>query len=229
MEIDILASGSSGNCYRVSDGKTSLLLDCGIPIRRIERGLNFQLHTIDAVLVTHCHQDHIKAAKDIAKRGIPIYTSAGTLNACKLLAGYQYRPVQSMEMVQIGTFAVIPFDVEHDAPEPLGFALKSSVTKEKLLYFTDTYYLKYRFPGIHYLMAECNYSLKTMSKDINPVLRDRIIESHMSLETLLELLQANEFRELKQVYLLHLSSDNSDAELFKTEVQKAAGVEVYVC
>lgn len=228
MKIEVLASGSSGNCYRVSDGKTSLLLDCGIPIRRIERGLDFQLHMIDAVLVTHCHQDHVKAAKDIAKRGIPIYTSAGTLNACKF-AGYQYHPVRPLEAVQIGTFTVIPFDVEHDAPEPLGFALKSSVTKEKLLYFTDTYYLKYRFPGIHYLMAECNYSLKTMRQDLNRTLCDRIIESHMSLETLLELLQANEFRELKQVYLLHLSSDNSDEELFKTAVQKATGVEVYVC
>lgn len=228
MEIDILASGSSGNCYRVSDGETSLLLDCGIPIRRIERGLNFQLHMIDAVLVTHCHQDHVKAAKDIAKHGIPIYTSAGTLNACKL-AGYQYHTVRPLEAVQISTFTVIPFDVEHDAPEPLGFVLKSNATGEKLLYFTDTYYLKYRFPGIHYLMAECNYSLKTMSEEINPVLRDRIIESHMSLETLLELLKVNKFRELKQVYLLHLSSDNSDEELFKTAVQKATGVEVYVC
>lgn len=228
MKIEVLASGSTGNCYRISDGKTSVLLDCGIPLKRIQRGLHFQLYQIDAVLVTHCHQDHVKAAKEIARLGIPVYTSQGTLDACHLY-GFQFRRVKPLEILKIRTFTVIPFDVEHDAPEPLGFVLKSSVTGEKLLYFTDTYYLKYRFPGIHYLMAECNYSLKTMSEDINPALRDRIIESHMSLETLLELLQANEFRELKQVYLLHLSSDNSDEELFKTEVQKATGVEVYVC
>lgn len=228
MEITILASGSTGNCYRVSDEKTALLLDCGIPIKRIENGLHFMLHLIDAVLVTHCHQDHVKAAKDIAKRGIPIYASAGTLDACGL-HGHSFRPVKALESVQIGTFTVVPFDVEHDAPEPLGFLLKSSVTEEKLLYFTDTYYLKYRFPGIHYLMAECNYSQKTMSEEINPALRDRIIESHMSLETLLEMLQANDFCELKQVYLLHLSNDNSDETYFKEEVQKVTGVPVYVC
>lgn len=228
MEITILASGSTGNCYRVSDEKTALLLDCGIPIKRIENGLHFMLHLIDSVLVTHCHQDHVKAAKDIAKRGIPIYASAGTLDACGL-HGHSFRPVKALESVQIGTFTVVPFDVEHDAPEPLGFLLKSSVTEEKLLYFTDTYYLKYRFPGIHYLMAECNYSQKTMSEEINPALRDRIIESHMSLETLLEMLQANDFCELKQVYLLHLSNDNSDETYFKEEVQKVTGVPVYVC
>ena len=228
MEITILASGSTGNCYRVSDEKTTLLLDCGIPIKRIENGLHFMLHLIDSVLVTHCHQDHVKAAKDIAKRGIPIYASAGTLDACGL-HGHSFRPVKALESVQIGTFTVVPFDLEHDAPEPLGFLLKSSVTEEKLLYFTDTYYLKYRFPGIHYLMAECNYSQKTMSEEINPALRDRIIESHMSLETLLEMLQANDFCELKQVYLLHLSNDNSDETYFKEEVQKVTGVPVYVC
>ena len=228
MEITILASGSTGNCYRVSDEKTTLLLDCGIPIKRIENGLHFMLHLIDSVLVTHCHQDHVKAAKDIAKRGIPIYASAGTLDACGL-HGHSFRPVKALESVQIGTFTVVPFDFEHDAPEPLLFLLKSSVTEEKLLYFTDTYYLKYRFPGIHYLMAECNYSQKTMSEEINPALRDRIIESHMSLETLLEMLQANDFCELKQVYLLHLSNDNSDETYFKEEVQKVTGVPVYVC
>lgn len=223
-----MASGSSGNCYRVSDGKTALLLDCGIPLQRIQVGLDYHLHRISGVLVTHCHNDHVKAAKDIAKMGVPVYTSQGTLDACRL-SGHFYRPVQSLRTVQIGTFNVVPFDVVHDAPEPLGFALKSLVTGEKLLYFTDTAYIRYRFPGIHYLMAECNHSRKTMDPDLNPTLRDRIIESHMSLETLQELLKTNDFSELKKVYLLHLSDFNSDEALFKREIQRATGVEVYVC
>lgn len=228
MNINVLASGSSGNCYHISDGKTDLLLDCGIPMRRIQEGLGYRLHRISGVLVTHCHQDHVKAAKDIAKMGVPVYTSQGTLDACRL-SGYFYRPVQPLHTVQIGTFNVVPFDVVHDAPDPLGFAVKSLVTGEKLLYFTDTAYIKYRFPGVHYLMAECNHSRKTMDPDLNPTLRDRIIESHMSLETLLDMLNANDFNELKRVYLLHLSDANSDAAMFKREVQKATGVEVYVC
>lgn len=228
MEIHVLASGSSGNCYRISDGETDLLLDCGIPLKRIQSGLDFHLDVISGVLVTHCHGDHIKAAKDIAGRGIPIFTSQGTMDACDL-SGYFFRAVKPLQSFTVGTFVVLPFDVEHDAPEPLGFVVKSKVTGEKLLYFTDTYYLKYRFVGINYLMAECNYSKKTMDENLNPVLKNRIIESHMSLETLLGILKANDFHELKEVYLLHLSDRNSDAMYFKREIQALTGVMVFVC
>lgn len=228
MEINVLASGSSGNCYRVCDGKTALLLECGIPLRRIQRGLAFRMHLISGVLATHCHMDHVKAAKDIAGLGIPVYASKGTLEACRM-SGYYFRPVRHKEPFKTGTFTVLPFNVEHDAPEPLGFVLKSDVTGEKLLYFTDTYYLKYRFPDINYLMAECNYSIKTMDKNLNQSLKERIIESHMSLETLIDMIKANNFKELKQVYLLHLSEQNSDAEMFRREIQKVTGTEVYVC
>lgn len=228
MEVQVLASGSSGNCYRISDGETALLLDCGIPLKRIQSGLDFRLDAISGVLVTHCHGDHIKAAKDIAGRGIPIFTSQGTMDACDL-SGHFFHTVKSLQQFTVGTFVVLPFDVEHDAPEPLGFVVKSKVTGEKLLYFTDTYYLKYRFTGIDYLMAECNYSKKTMDENLNPVLKNRIIESHMSLETLIDMLKANNFKDLKKVYLLHLSDTNSDAEYFKREIQAVTGVEVYVC
>lgn len=228
MDIKVLASGSSGNCYRISDGKTALLLDCGISLKKIQAGLGFRLDLIDGVLVTHCHGDHIKAAKDIAGRGIPIFTSRGTIDACDL-SGHFFHAVQPLQTFTVGTFAVLPFDVEHDVPEPLGFVVKSTVTGEKLLYFTDTYYLKYRFAGINYLMAECNYSRKTMDKNLDPVLRNRIIQSHMSLETLLDVLKVNDFNELKRVYLLHLSDSNSDAEYFKREVQALTGVMVFVC
>ena len=218
MDIKIIASGSSGNCYRVSDGETSVLLDCGIPFKQIQKALNFELSSIDGVLVTHCHQDHVKGARELVRIGIDVYTSKGTLDACALDGG-RFKAVKSMDIFNVGTFTVMAFDVEHDAPEPLGFLLKSNVTGEKLLYFTDTYYLKYTFKGLNYIMGECNYSIKTLNKDLNPTLRDRILESHMSLEHFVEFLQANDLSELKEIYLLHLSNDNSDEDLFKKTVQ----------
>lgn len=228
MDIKVIASGSSGNCYRVSDGETSVLLDCGIPFKQIQKALNFELSSIDGVLVTHCHQDHVKGARELARIGVDVYTSKGTLMACTL-AGGRFKAVKSMDIFDVGTFTVMAFDVEHDAPEPLGFLLKSNVTSEKLLYFTDTYYLKYTFKGLNYIMGECNYSIKTLNKDLNPTLRDRILESHMSLEHFVEFLQANDLSQLKEIYLLHLSNDNSDEDLFKKTVQKIIGIEVYVC
>lgn len=228
MDIQVLASSSKGNCYRVSDGKTSVLLDCGIPYDRILKGLDFKISDISGVLVTHCHQDHIKAAKEIAKHGIDIYSSKGTFDRAELV-GHRFKKVKAHECFNVGSFSVYPFDVQHDAPEPLGFMLTSTLTGEKLLYFTDTYYVKYVFKGLNYMMCECNYSDESIDPNINHALRDRIMESHMSLEHLLELLKANDLSNVKAIYLLHLSDSNSDEKLFKTEVQKLTGKEVYVC
>ena len=144
------------------------------------------------------------------------------------------KPMKALQEVMIGTFAVLPFDVQHDAPEPLGFLLTSRRTGEKLLYFTDTYYLKYRFTGLTHIMGECNYSMDIVEQSVRngyipPALVPRLVKSHMSLEHFLDLLKANDLHEVKQIYLLHLSNNNSDAERFREAVQKLTGTEVYVC
>jgi phosphoribosyl 1,2-cyclic phosphodiesterase len=233
MDITVIASGSSGNAYRISDGDTALLLDAGIPLQRIKQALNFRVRDIAGCLITHAHGDHAKAAGDLAKAGVDVYTSQGTIDACRL-TGHRIKPVKALQEVMIGTFAVLPFDVQHDAPEPLGFLLTSRRTGEKLLYFTDTYYLKYRFTGLTHIMGECNYSMDIVEQSVRngyipPELVPRLIKSHMSLEHFLDLLKANDLHEVKQIYLLHLSNNNSDAERFREAVQKLTGTEVYVC
>lgn len=233
MDITVIASGSSGNAYRISDGDTALLLDAGIPLQRIKQALNFRVRDIAGCLITHAHGDHAKAAGDLSKAGVDVYTSQGTIDACRL-TGHRIKPVKALQEVMIGTFAVLPFDVQHDAPEPLGFLLTSRRTGEKLLYFTDTYYLKYRFTGLTHIMGECNYSMDIVEQSVRngyipPELVPRLIKSHMSLEHFLDLLKANDLHEVKQIYLLHLSNNNSDAERFREAVQKLTGTEVYVC
>jgi len=233
MDIKILASGSSGNAYYISDGASSLLLDAGIPMKQIQVGIGFKACRLSGVLCTHAHMDHCKALKDFAELGVDVYASKGTLDACGL-SGYRYKAAASLQQLQIGTFTVLPFDVQHDAPEPLGFLVSSSVTGEKLLYFTDTYYIKYRFQGLTHIMAECNYSMEVIHESIGSGymqedLKKRILSSHMSLEHLLDILQANDLSQVKQIYLLHLSNTNSHADEFKAAVQKATGKEVYIC
>lgn len=116
----------------------------------------------------------------------------------------------------------------------LGFLIVSKKTGDRLLYFTDTFYVKYRFKDLTHIMAECNYGIEELKYNIGigslPIgLAPRLFKSHMSLEHLLQMLKANDLTKLKQIYLLHLSDGNSNAEKFKTEVQKATGAEVYVC
>jgi phosphoribosyl 1,2-cyclic phosphodiesterase len=232
MEITVIASGSSGNAYRISDGTTALLLDAGIPIKEIHKALNFRVHDLAGCLITHEHGDHVKAASDLAKAGINIYASPGTIQAAGL-SGHRIKAVQALKEFRIGSFAILPFDVQHDAKEPLGYLITSAATGEKLLYFTDSFYLKYRFDGLTHIMGECNYAVDIVENNIRnglipAELAVRLMKSHLSLEHFLGFLRSNDLRQIKQIYLLHLSDNNSDAERFKREVQRMTGVEVYV-
>ena len=234
LDIKILASGSSGNAYIISDGESSLLLDAGIPFKEIMIGSNFNISSLNGCLVTHSHMDHCKAVKDLVKHGITVYTSFGTIDVLGLRVHYGVKAIRSKESVAIGTFKVLAFDVEHDAPEPLGFLVESLVTGDKLLYFTDTYYLKYKFNGLNYILGECNYSKAALDRNIeegtiNTELAKRLYKSHMSLETFKEFIEANDMSKVQQIYLLHLSNANSEEDRFKREIQALTGTEVYVC
>ena len=233
MDIKVLASGSSGNAYTISDGATTLLLDAGIPLKEIQIRTGFKVKQIDGAFITHEHKDHSKAMKDLAKLGVDIYASRGTIEACGL-SGHRFRPVESRKQVDVGSFRILPFAVEHDAAEPLGFLFTSLATGEKLLYFTDTYYLRYRFQGLTHIMAECNYTQAGIAESVAegriPIeMVPRLVRSHMSLEHLLDMLQANDMSKVRQIYLLHLSDNNSEAQRMKEAVQRQTGAEVYLC
>ena len=225
IEIRVIASGSKGNCYIVSDGESNLMLDCGIPYADIQEACGFDLvDGINGVLVTHEHGDHIKAAKHLIKSAVNVYASRGTLEAVNL-SGHRAKVLRANSIYTIGTFSVLPFEVEHDASEPFGYLLRSNVTKEKLLYFTDTYYLKYRFNGLNYIMGECNFSTEIAEKNVRegymtPELLPRLHKSHMSLEHFIDFLKANDTTNVKRVYLLHLSDGNSDERMFVQKVKE---------
>lgn len=233
MDIKVLASGSSGNAYTISDGTTTLLLDAGIPLRDIQIGTGFKVRQLAGAFITHEHKDHSKAAKDLARLGVDIYSSRGTIEACGL-SGHRFHAVEALREMELGSFKILPFDVEHDAAEPLGFLFTSMATAEKLLYFTDTYFVRYRFRGLTHIMAECNYTEDGVRSSVEegriPIERvPRLVRSHMSLEHLLEMLRANDMSTVRQIYLLHLSQDNSEARRMKEAVQRLTGAEVYLC
>lgn len=232
MEIAVLASGSSGNCYKVSDGQTSLLLECGIPFKEIQKKLCFKLYEIDACIVTHEHQDHSKATMDLLKSGIEVCMSTGTASMFKH-DFFKVTTIEPLKQFKIGSFDILPFDVQHDATEPLGFILYSRVTKEKLLFATDTYYVKYRFSGLNYIMVECNYALDILrynfeSGKLTLALKNRLLQSHFELVNVKKFLQANDLSKVKEIYLLHLSAGNSDENRFKREIQELTGKPVII-
>lgn len=231
LQFQPLASSSAGNCYHITDGKSELLIECGIRFQDIRKALDFRVSRIAGVLITHEHLDHSRAAADLAKAGVNIYASAGTI-AARGLTGHRVKPINAKEQFQVGTWTVIPFDVEHDAEQPLGFLLANQAN-EKLVFITDSYYCRYTFSGLTHIAIECNYSLRILDENIaagrvHPAMRKRLLRSHFSLENVLDFLKANDLSKVQEIHLLHLSDNNSDEAIFKRRVQEVTGKPVYV-
>lgn len=231
IDVLVLASSSKGNCYRITDGSTPLLLECGISFKDIQKGLSFKISEIAGCLISHEHHDHCKAAKDVIRAGIDCYMTLGTKEALNI-DGHRIKIIKPKMQFKVGTWIILPFETQHDAQEPLGFLLANQYG-EKLLYATDTYYIRYRFQGLTHIMVECNYSLDVLRANveagmIEPALKDRILKSHFSLEHVKDFLRANDLSQVREIWLLHLSDGNSDAERFKREIQELTGKLVYV-
>lgn len=236
FEVKIIASGSTGNCYRVSDGITTVLLDAGVSIARIREGCKFKLHEIAACFVTHYHGDHSKAVKELIRYGIPVFMTEGERAEMKNVIGIKaLHKLDGQYLLEtFGTLSIQPFKVMHDTPEPVGFLIASSHTGEKLLYFTDTYYLPGRFGTFDYLIGEVNYNREMLYEHIEAhetgVYRaKRLFSSHMSLENFLEFLRANDLSKLKKIWICHMSDSHGDEKYIKESIQKETGVEIEVC
>jgi phosphoribosyl 1,2-cyclic phosphodiesterase len=229
VDIDVLGSGSSGNCYRISDGQTPLLIECGLPFREIREALDFKLSEIAGCLVSHEHMDHAKAARDLMKAGVDVYASAGTVVALGW-QGHRVCPVRTGHgPFALGTWRVIPFPAEHDAAEPLGFLLDSTATGERLLYSGDTCFIRPRFAGLTHIMCEANNSWAAVRGGSAPEsVKHRVLKTHMSLATVKDFLLANDLTRVQEIILLHLSDQHSDAEAFRREVQELTGKVVRV-
>ena len=225
MKLSVISTGSKGNAYVLTGEHCALLLDCGVPFKRI---LPYIEKEICGCLITHEHGDHASGANDVAKRGIDIYASNGTLSAIGVLAK---KPITSKWRYDIGEFTVLPFDVEHDAKEPFGYMIKHKLSGETFVYATDTYYLKYRFPKINYWLVECNYvddMMNTMMVDgeITVELRNRLKTSHMSLDHLKGTLKANDMTETRKVIICHLSDTRSDEARMVRELSEVVNCDV---
>jgi len=98
-----------------------------------------------------------------------------------------------------------------------------------LLYATDTYYIKYKFNKLNYLLVECNYNFDIAKFNagngiINKTRYSRLLESHMSLENLLKFLQANDLSYAKNIILCHLSDTNSNQNIMQNVIYEATEI-----
>lgn len=228
--IKVLASGSSGNCYLLETEKETLILECGIRYKDILKGLNFDLSKVVGCLVTHEHKDHCKAINEVMSAGINVYMSEGTAAGIDFkvpveTSAYRMNYLRHNIPKHIGGFTILPFNVEHDVNEPLGFLIYHKELG-KVVFVTDTYYLKSVFTKVDHILIECNYS-ESILNQIQPY-RARVIKSHMSLETLKESLNSWNLENTKDITLIHISEGNGEPERFKKEIEELTGVKTNI-
>lgn len=227
MRLKIIASSSSGNSYLLENTNETLILECGLAFKKIQEGLNYNTGKVVGCLVTHEHKDHSKCIDQLIKNSIDVYTSKGTIDALGLKENYRLKAIKAQEKIRVGEFTILPFDTQHDAAEPLGFLVQHK-DMGKLLFITDSYYCKYKFKGLDHIVTECNYQKEILSENIDKglvpeLLRDRITKSHFELENVKEFLRSSDLSRTKNIVLIHLSSQNSNKDLFKSEIERATG------
>jgi phosphoribosyl 1,2-cyclic phosphodiesterase len=228
MELQVIGSSSKGNCYILTAEGQKLIIECGVSYRDIQKAVDFNFSDVVGCIITHEHQDHSKAVPDLINKSIDVYMSKGTKDALRLkshrLITHRYKGDGFMQF-EIGQFIILPFSVQHDCAEPVGYIIQDKKTKEKILFATDTYYIKYKFSGLHYIMIECNHIADLIE---DSVIRNRLKESHFSLENVKDFLAANDMASVRKIVLLHLSNNNSDANRMIREITEQTKIETQV-
>lgn len=226
MKLTVLQSGSEANGYILQNESEAIVLECGCSLARCEEALGYNMSKVAGCLVTHEHGDHARFAAKYVQR-MPLYATKGTLEALRLQQGCNATALELKRTVQIGSFKVMPFATQHDATQPCGYLIKHA-DFGLLLFATDTYYLRYTFAGLNYVMIECNYDKRILDENtkngvVPMVVRERVLRSHMSVADCIKTLKANDLSQVRAIMLLHLSGNNSNADNFLERVKRNTG------
>tara|TARA_B100002049_G_scaffold42555_1_gene29041 strand:- start:25667 stop:26401 length:735 start_codon:yes stop_codon:yes gene_type:complete len=230
MQLQVIGSGSQGNSYLLSNDTDVLLIELGVQFKRIKKALDYDLSKINGALVSHSHGDHAKAIKDAIECGINVYSGADTFKATGLTS-HRFKIVEPKKPYQVGSFKIMPFELRHDVP-CLGFLIKHPECG-KVVFITDTFYSPWRFAGVNNWIIEANYSQEIIDgkqtyDDVNMMLRNRVMSSHLSIENCLDLLRKNNLTQTNNIVLTHLSDRNSDEKKFKRLTENQTGKTVHV-
>ncbi len=231
MVLKCLGTGSSGNCYLLEASNGVLIIEAGISIIELKKALKFQLKQVIGCIISHEHRDHSRCLKDIIGCGIRVLALPEVFDSHNLSNRVFCKSVEPMHGYKVGSFKVFTLPVAHDVP-CVGFVIEHE-EMGKLLFVTDTMMLEYRIPGLNHIMLEANYADDILQYNIDngivpSVMRDRLLHSHMELETAKGIIAANDMTNVNEVVLIHLSGNNSDSERFSREISAISGKPTYI-
>lgn len=213
MKIIVIESGSKGNATLIFDEGRLLLIDMGITLTSLKKGLeriNKNLLDIDALLLTHNHTDHTKGVQYLDS--LPIYCSKGTYS------GLNVNYVEPFEKFMVEHFTITPIEASHDAENTLGYVIKNK--NEKLVYLTDTGMISEKslskMKNADYYIIESNHNIRKLHQTNRPAsLKLRILSDtgHLSNEASAIYMTELVGSKTKEIILAHLSEEANDPEL----------------
>lgn len=232
MRVHALASGSSGNCTLVRANGATMLIDAGLSARAIEnhcRRLGVAIESLDAILLTHEHSDHIQGAATLARRAkAPVISNSATLNALfeRSTADFPAQALPTGHSLALGGAAIRSFPVPHNAAEPVGWIVETGRTR--VAYATDvgsvTDDLRNAIRGAQLVIIEANHDIKWLWKgSYSPQMKAQVASpiGHLSNEECAELL-AERLSDgvAATVWLAHLSRENNAPALAKRAIEE---------
>lgn len=207
MNIFCVGTGSSGNCYLLNNENETLILDCGVNIRKIKKSLNWDISRVVAVLCSHVHSDHSKAVKDFENMRIKVWKP--------------YCETNLTDRMKFDGFSVQCFPLPHNGTANFGFYINAD--GQKILYLTDYKYCRFNFKSlqVNHIVCECNYQQELVSRDLANY--EHKIKGHSSLEYCKRFISDNKTNALRTVILCHMGAETTIAEECLAEVQNVVG------
>lgn len=224
MRFSVLGSGSKGNATYVAAGDTAILIDAGmsgIELQRRLAAIGVELSSIDAIFLTHEHNDHIHGAGILSRRlRVPVFANPATFSAANStlnkLAAYQ--EFDTGESFGFRDLAVHPFSISHDAADPVGFRISDGAVS--FGYCTDTgkvsRLMRQRLKSCQALVIESNHDVEMLKNgSYPPYLKQRIRsnQGHLDNEEAAAFMKDLLHDSLAHIVLAHLSEENNDPEI----------------
>ena len=236
IEFVSFGSGSSGNCYFLSVGNTTLIIDSGVGVRNLKkytRDYGLRLDKVEAILITHDHADHVKSVGVISNEyGIPVYATDAVHrgiehNYCvrKKIDVMNKRVIEPGRMFSIGGLNIMPFEVPHDSCGNVGYRIECG-NGENFCLMTDighvTEDIRHNVSLADYLVVEANHDESMLLHGPYPqYLKERVKGDfgHLSNVSCAELIRDYASSRLKHVWLCHLSEENNHPELLRKTME----------
>ena len=229
-----LYSGSSGNSLFVESENTKLLVDAGVSSKKIETALtNLEIDpsSINGILITHEHSDHVQGLGTFAKKfNLPVYVNQKTLDAMPnqkdKISEKNIKIIKNEEKFEIGDLKIKPISIPHDAANPCGFNIIHD--NKKISIATDIGHMTNgiikNLEDSIFIMLEANYDPEILKFSKYPyILKSRIagptghLPNEMAGKTITHLLNSG----LQQAILGHLSKESNFPELaYKTVIDE---------